>query len=131
MDWVFYWRSSSARDLFQRRGRPRKCFFFYVSANSIGVFSIRCSFKFFIYLFYFIFILSSQTFINRSVQNTFKFAFYTNRSRLILLRQISNDNFLKAPLKSNNFQKRAARTYSGRFRIKNVTDRVYVVTQKI
>ena len=46
---------------------------FDVSANSIGVFSIRCSFKLFIYLnlFYFIFILSSQTFINRSVQHTF------------------------------------------------------------
>ena len=60
-----------------------------VSANSIGVFSIPCILK--------LLLLSSQTFINWSVQNTFKFPLYSSRSRLILLRQISNGNFLKAP----------------------------------
>ena len=33
--------------------------------------------------------VAGQTFISRSVQNTFKFAFHNSRSRLILLRQIS------------------------------------------
>ena len=46
------------------------------------------------FLFHFI-LLSSQTFINRSVQNTFKFAFYTNHTRLILLRQIFKVSFWK------------------------------------
>ena len=70
----------------------------------------------------------SVTFINRSIENTFKFAFYTNRSHLyILLRQISNDSFLKlkSPLKSTIF-KFEQREYiwdvnSGRFRIKNLS----------
>ena len=52
---------------------------FYVSANSIGVFSIRCSFKLlFIYFISFLYFLPKPS----SVQNTFKFAFYTNHSRL-------------------------------------------------
>ena len=94
-------------DLFQRRGRPRKwVVLMYQPIASVYflIYSYRCNFKLFIYVFYFIFILFSQTFINWSAQNTFKFAFYTNHSRLILLRQISNDNFLKAPLKSTIFK---------------------------
>ena len=92
---------------------------FDVSANSIGVFSILCSFKLLIYFI----LLSSQNFINWSVQNAFKFSLYSNRSRLILLRQISNDNLLKAPLKSKIFKykqhEHILNVNSGRFRIKN------------
>ena len=89
-----------------RTSEKMRCF--DISANSIGVFSIRCSFKLFIYfnLFNFIFILSSQTFINRSVQNTFKFAFYSKRSRLIFQWQ-----FFESSVEVDTFQKRAARTY--------------------
>ena len=77
---------------------------FDVSANTIGVFSIRCSLKLFIYLF--IYFISFLYFLTKpSSAGQYKtHAFYTNRSRLILLRQISNDNFLKAPLKSTIFK---------------------------
>ena len=48
--------------------------------------------------------LSSQTFIDRSVQNTFKFVFYTNRSRRNLLRQISNRQFFESSVEVYDFQ---------------------------
>ena len=73
---------------------------FEVSANSIGVFWIPCSFKLFVYFILFSGLLADLS-TPRSVQNTFKSAFYTNRfdklARLILLRQISCDNFLENP----------------------------------
>ena len=76
---------------------------FGVSANIIGVFSIPCSFKLFVCFILF----SGRTFNTRSVQDTFKSAFCTNRfdnlARLIRLRQISYDNFLKNPFKSTIF----------------------------
>ena len=78
----------------------------------------------FLFIYFFI-LLSNQTFINRSIQNTFKFAFYINRSRLIRLRQISNNNFIKAPLTSTVF----LRCQLCWFRIKNWS-RVHLVTQK-
>ena len=69
----------------------------------IGVFSIPCNCKLFVCFILF----SGRTFNTRSVQNSFKSAFYTNRfdnlARLILLRQISYDKFLENPFKSTIF----------------------------
>ena len=106
------------RDLFQRCGCPRE----WVVLVYQPVASSRCIFDPLqlqaYHLFYFISsILSSQTFINWSV------CILYFHSCLVLLRQISNDNFLKAPLKSTIF-KYEQHEYiwdisSGRFRIKS------------
>ena len=87
--------------------------------------SIPCSFKLLIYFI----LLSSQTFINWSVQSTFRFPLYSNSSRLILLRQISNDNFLKAPLKSTIFKYEhwASRIYLIAVVTHGTVNRVHVV----
>ena len=105
-EWIVFvfWWSSSAHDLFQRRGHPRKwVVLMYQPIASVYFQSVAASnFLFICFISSFIYIYLYQPVRTKHIQVS---AFYTNRSRLILLRQISNDNFLKAPLKSNNFQK--------------------------
>ena len=96
--------SRIARDFFQRRGGRREwVVLMYQPIESVYFRSVAAS-SFYFILFSFTFMLSSQTFIDRSVQNTFKFVFYTNRSRRILLRQISNRQFFESSVEFYDFQ---------------------------
>ena len=133
-EWIVFvfWRSSSARDLFQRRGRPRKwVVLMYQPIASVYFQSVAAS------SFLFICFISSfiWVYINRSVQNTITFAFYTNRSRLSCWDKFPMTIFWKFRCSRTIFKNEQREhiwdVNSGRFRIKNVTDRVHVVTQKI
>ena len=82
-----------------------------VSANSIGVFSNPCSFKLFKRIYFIL--LSSQTFINWSVQNTFKFPLSYSNWPLLSYPVETNFQwqFFESSVEVDDFQIRAARMY--------------------